>query len=159
MPAGLAAEDRWSDVTTKRMGISTGCFLTLILTIGVIGDARRMTDRTVLDGVFSAAQAERGRAAYAKRCSECHQPDLSGNGIATALSGAAFMTWEGENLDALFVRIRDTMPQGAERSLSDQVCLDIMTHILSVNGYPPGSSDLPLDLDVLKAITIVRPRK
>ena len=44
--------------------------------------------KTVWDGVFSTAQAERGAAAYKTACSECHGNDLAGDGFAPALSGA-----------------------------------------------------------------------
>ncbi len=47
--------------------------------------------KSVWDGVFSTAQAERGAAAYKTACSECHGNDLAGDGFAPALTGAEFM--------------------------------------------------------------------
>ena len=46
--------------------------------------------KTVWDGVFTAAQAERGRDAYAVHCVSCHADDLRGMG-GPALKGQEFM--------------------------------------------------------------------
>ena len=40
--------------------------------------ARAAQERTVQDGVFSRAQAERGQALYAQRCASCHGPAMQG---------------------------------------------------------------------------------
>ena len=46
--------------------------------------------KTVLDGVFTTAQAERGKEAYATHCSTCHMEDLGGLS-APALKGEQFI--------------------------------------------------------------------
>ena len=38
----------------------------------------KKTRKTVWEGVYSAAQAERGKAAYGAKCSMCHLADLTG---------------------------------------------------------------------------------
>ena len=40
--------------------------------------------RTVWDGVYSEAQAARGKAVSDAQCAYCHQPDLRGQGFAPA---------------------------------------------------------------------------
>ncbi len=52
--------------------------------------------RTTRDGVFTAAQADRGKVVYERFCSSCHLEDLSGGvefemNIASALKGARFL--------------------------------------------------------------------
>src|SRR5690242_9362493 len=55
--------------------------------------------RTIWDGVFTQAQAERGRDVYRKSCSACHKADLLGESAAPALAGAEFVQrWVGSNV-------------------------------------------------------------
>ena len=62
-------------------------------------------------GVYTAAQAERGRSVVAAHCGECHHEDLSG-GEGPALVGSSFMVkWEMQSVERLFHKIRDTMPE------------------------------------------------
>jgi hypothetical protein len=53
--------------------------------------------------------------------------------------------------------VRDTMPPRDERSLPDEVYLDILTFILRANKVPVGSNELKPDLEILKRITIADP--
>src|SRR5262245_15694851 len=101
--------------------------------------------RTVWDGVFNEAQAQRGREAYAMHCSSCHTEDLSGKS-APALKGEQFMeNWREDSLKSLFTFIKTNMPQGARGSLSEATYLDILTHIMSVNMFPAGPQELSTD--------------
>ena len=98
--------------------------------------------RTILDGVFTPAQAERGRTAYALECSSCHSEDLQGMS-GPALSGQQFIdNWREDSVNRLFDYIRADMPPGARGSLSDQTYVDIITHILSLNAFPTGFEEL-----------------
>ena len=99
--------------------------------------------RTVWDGVYSAAQAERGRRNYDASCSSCHQPGLTGAGEAPPLSGARFMQgWREDTLGSLFTRIRTLMPFDDPATLSDDTYIDIMAYILQVNSFPDGQDEL-----------------
>ena len=99
--------------------------------------------RTILDGVFTAAQAEqRGRSAYEVHCSSCHSEDLQGM-AGPALTGQQFTdAWREDSVSRLFNFIRTDMPPRAGGSLSDQTYVDILTHILSLNGFPAGLEEL-----------------
>src|SRR5678815_1825128 len=67
--------------------------------------------RTIWDGVYNEAQAARGEQLYAEHCSRCHGNTLAGMEAAPALTGTTFYSnWEGETLQALFDRIRTSMP-------------------------------------------------
>ena len=64
-------------------------------------------------GVYTTAQADRGKAVFQATCMTCHNFDLKGTeGRGPALVGDPFMAnWETENLAALFTRMQTTMPR------------------------------------------------
>ena len=101
--------------------------------------------KTVLDGVFTAAQAERGKAAYLTHCSSCHTEDLSGLS-GPALKGEQFLeNWREDTLKTLFAFIQTRMPQRAAGSLKPEMYVDILSYILSANTYSSGSTELSAD--------------
>lgn len=93
-------------------------------------------------GVYTAAQADRGRSVVVNHCSECHHEDLSG-GEGPALVGSTFMLkWEMLSVERLFHKIRDTMPEVGSSEVSDAQKLDTVAYILQQNGFPAGSTEL-----------------
>jgi ankyrin repeat protein len=110
-------------------------------------------NRTIWDGVFTDAQAVRGRDHYMKACAACHKADLLGESAAVPLAGPEFsQRWAGSNLDDLLTTIRRSMPQDAPDSLGTAAYADIVSFMLNVNGSPAGSGELPLDPEALKQI-------
>jgi S-disulfanyl-L-cysteine oxidoreductase SoxD len=98
---------------------------------------------TIWDGVFTAEQASRGEKIYADRCARCHGEGLQGVEAAPALTGPAFYAnWEGETLDALFERMRSSMPQDAPGSLPRVQNADVLAYMLKAGGYPAGQTAL-----------------
>jgi mono/diheme cytochrome c family protein len=96
----------------------------------------------IWQGVYTTAQAERGRAAYTTSCLRCHNADLSGD-RGPSLKGERFMTtWGGGGVDRVFAKIRDTMPPFATSTLDDAIKLDIVTFILQNNGFPAANREL-----------------
>lgn len=128
------------------MGKRLGIFLIPAIMLAQAALAQESQNgKTVLDGVFTAAQAERGKEAYAVHCSSCHTADLSGLS-APALKGEQFMeNWREDSVKSLFTFIQTSMPARAAGSLSEKTYLDILTHILSVNTFPAGSKELTTD--------------
>ena len=111
--------------------------------------------KTTKDAVYSAAQAQRGKAQYAQNCTVCHMDDLSGNGSAPPLAGDSFaFTWNGHTAEELFDLIRTTMPQNNPNSLAPDSCADIIAYLFQANGAPSGQDDLKSDAADLKNITI-----
>jgi mono/diheme cytochrome c family protein len=101
--------------------------------------------KTVWDGIYTAAQAERGRTAYIQYCVTCHKPDLMG--IEGAMKGEFFMERRREdNLETLFLDMKATMPRGNPGGLPDQTYADIISYMLQNNEMPPGSTELKADL-------------
>lgn len=108
---------------------------------------------SVWDGVYTAGQAARGAAAFAKSCASCHGDDLAGIDEAPALAGGQFVSdFDGLTLGDLFDRTRKTMPQNAAGSLSPETYADILAYLLQVNGFPPGTKPLDHRSAYLRAI-------
>jgi mono/diheme cytochrome c family protein len=113
------------------------------------------TPTTVWDGVYTAAQAERGRMAYARSCASCHADDLRGRSTAPSLVEESFaFLWEGMSVGDLFEKTRTTMPSDRPGSLPASAYADILAFIAQKNGYPAGATELADDPSVLKGIRI-----
>jgi mono/diheme cytochrome c family protein len=98
-------------------------------------------------GVYTTAQAERGKDLFVNNCGNCHGVDFKGAfERAPALTGEAFFkNWEGRNVSNLFAKIKQDMPRNNRAgTLSDATNLDIVAAILQVNAYPAGSTELTL---------------
>ena len=122
-----------------------GC---LLLGVGVLLGSLTAgaAGRTVWDGVYSAAQAERGKNIYGEQCSGCHGDFLDGDGASgrvVALSGTVFENnWDATSLNDLFAKIGRTMPRGAAGTLSSRDTLDLVAFVLQYNGFPAAAGDL-----------------
>lgn len=123
-----------------------GVFLVPLLMLAQVAPAQETGKaRTVLDGVFTTVQAQRGKEAYAVHCGSCHSEDLSGL-AGPPLKGEMFMdNWREDKVKSLFTFIQTRMPSRAPGSLSEKTYLDILSHILSVNSLPAGSSELSVE--------------
>jgi len=117
----------------------------------------RMAKKGVWDGVFTTAQAERGKAALLQNgCNGCHGAELEGARGPT-LKGESFLkTWENGSVNRLFIKIRDTMPPLNAEQVPPNTKVDIIAHLLLVNGFPAGSAELIADAGTLDGLQIVR---
>ncbi len=117
----------------------------------------RLAKKGIWDGVFTASQAERGKAALQQNgCNGCHGAELDG-ARGPSLKGERFITaWENGGLDKLFTKIRDTMPPLNAEQVSVNTKVDIVGYLLQVNGFPAGSSELPVDIAELSDLQIVK---
>jgi cytochrome c len=128
--------------------------------------------RTVIDGVYTTEQANRGREQYRKRCVLCHldngqgqqaEPEIAGQSLeregdaeAPPIAGDAFLAkWNGHTMRELFEKT-STMPVGSPNSLTPQQYADLVALILELNKFPAGPQELPSDRSQLEAITIDR---
>src|SRR5689334_7822726 len=103
-----------------REWVSASAIAVWCVWVGAVNVACAQSERkSVWDGVYTVAQAERGAEAYAARCAECHGSDLSGTGEAPALASPEFLShFDGRSVGDLFDRTRNTMPNNAPGSLS-----------------------------------------
>jgi cytochrome c len=122
--------------------------------------------KTIWDGVYTEAQAVRGEQAYKLSCGYCHKDDLTGGffddgtGRAPALAGPrAFDSsfeerWRNLTVREMLLEIGSKMPQQDPGSLTVKAYTDIVSYLLSKNGVPKGTEELPPDLDKLDGIRI-----
>jgi hypothetical protein len=111
----------------------------------------------IWQGVYSEAQAARGRDHFNNVCIRCHGPELKGSTEAPALTGDRFYTtFEQEPIDRLFLKARDTMPPNFGVNVDEQGKLDITTYILKMNGYPSGPNELKLRSEDLATALILK---
>lgn len=100
--------------------------------------------RTVWSGVYTNAQAQRGRIYYGQRCAVCHGAGLEGADVNPALAGSAFTgKWRGQSVGQLASRIRTTMPLDEPGSMTATQAADVTAYILMRNRYPVGNAELP----------------
>jgi cytochrome c5 len=110
----------------------------------------------IWQGIFTAAQAARGKETYTSACLRCHAGDLAGV-TAPALTGDRFyQSWGGEPIDRLFLKIRDTMPPNFGTVLDDKAKLDVVTYILQTNGFPAGTSELVVGSEDLASAQVLK---
>ncbi len=127
----------------------------LVLTVAGVCISALQTTRSVRDGVFTEDQRKRGAELVAQRCAACHGADLNGGEEAPALYGANFMAnWNGLTVGDLAERIRISMPPTDPDINNAQQRADMISVILSVNGYPSGTKDLESRTELLKQIKI-----
>jgi mono/diheme cytochrome c family protein len=114
-------------------------------------------DKTAWDGVYTAAQAERGAKHFADSCAPCHGADMAGGPGIPGLTGIEFMfKYNNKPVAELFDYMKTNMPPGQAGSLTDPQFVEVIAVVLKGNGFPEGSTDLPPDPQALKQVTITR---
>jgi quinoprotein glucose dehydrogenase len=130
-----------------RARVSTLCFLVLCSTAAAT--------RSVWDGVYTEAQANRGKSAYGEECLKCHGESLGGGEAGPALAGDEFLRgWYGKSVGDLFGVMRKTMPSDDPGNLATREYADITAYILSVNEFPAGQKELDRDIPALSDVRI-----
>lgn len=114
------------------------------------GPAAAQPRISIWDGVYSEAQAGRGRTFYMQNCARCHGADLSGNFETPPLVGRFMPYWSGSTLDVLFDYVSTAMPLDHPGALGPGANTDILAYLLKSNALPAGSMELSADR--LKAI-------
>lgn len=105
--------------------------------------------RSTTLGVYTRAQAARGRDLYALQCRSCHTPESH--------TGAIFDAWWGGRLMSdLFTYVQERMPKNEPGSLSAQESADVVAYLLRMNAMPVGEDELSTDPGELKKIRIER---
>jgi mono/diheme cytochrome c family protein len=106
--------------------------------------------KSVNEGVYTAAQADRGEDTFKNTCTACHEkerftgPDLLDH-------------WTGRSLQELFQHMSTTMPEDNPGSLKPQQYADVVAYFLELNGYPEGKAEL--DPAAIKTIKFEKPVK
>ena len=114
---------------------------------------------SVNDGIYTAAQADRGKAVYSMNCAGCHGEKAEGGNAGPTLSGADFTNgYKDGNASALYNKISMDMPSSAPGSLMPEQYADVMAYLLSVNKYPAGAAEIPKDGASLKSVKMAAPK-
>ncbi len=120
---------------------------------GASETARRATQSSggsVLDGVFTPAQASRGERTFRDVCAACHDTG--------EFSGGRFrISWVGRPVGELFETISTLMPEADPGSLSRPEYAAIVAYLLQLNNYPAGDANLPTNARALGQLEILSP--
>ncbi len=110
-------------------------FISCLLASGLV-----QAQTTTLDGVYTAAQAQRGARTYQKICANCHE---GGEPDAAPLFGLDFVErWREAPLDFLYGFISSEMPGDEPGTLGTPVYQDVVAYLLQENGFAAGSKEL-----------------
>ena len=102
-------------------------------------------DKTVSDGVFTAAQVDSGQMVYDSTCKACHNMRFYRDTLKS---------WNNQPLIYLWESIMGTMPADNPGSLLLDEYTDVIAYILSENGFPAGDTKLDPDngMDAIKIL-------
>ncbi len=131
--------------------VTFGTSLVGLLVLGAPAGAQSVTKdapaRTTRSGVYSAAQATRGKEVYLTLCKSCHAPATH--------SGVTFENlWQGHPLSELYEYVATKMPKNDPGGLSPEQTADVIAYLLRMNAMPVGRAELPPDQDALGTIRI-----
>ncbi len=105
------------------------------------------------NGLYSAAQAERGAQLFQEKCRMCHIP-------AEQVGPSFQAKWGRKGPGPLFRYISGTMPQNQPGTLSKPDYAALVAYYLRESGFAPGLSDLSSnvrELDVIRYRTASQP--
>jgi mono/diheme cytochrome c family protein len=124
--------------------VSGALFAAALTTAGASGQAPAKTTNS---GVYTAAQAERGKAIFEAKCTACHD--------TARFTGDVFLdAWVGKPLKDVFDVASGTMPEDNPGSLPQQEYGDILAFFLRLNEFPAGEAELKGEASAMAAITI-----
>lgn len=138
-PAG-----RWAGYMSRWAGL----LLFASLTVSVGSAQSKPSARTVWDGAFTAAQADRGTRDFGASCAGCHS--LTADGRLPLVGEVFWKSFSQKTVGDMLEYVSTYMPNGAPGSLTDAAYRDIAALMLSSNGFPAGTSELgPGNVDAL----------
>lgn len=128
----------------KKARLATATVLTAVLAGGVMADAGA-APTSLMEGVYTAEQAETGRPLFEQNCSTCHNADY----YKTVLQ-----TWRGQPLMYLFEQVMSAMPADKPGALLDTEYEDAIAYVLEMVGFPAGETRLEYGSGMMDDIPI-----
>jgi mono/diheme cytochrome c family protein len=123
-----------------------------VLVVTAVVTSAQAPTKTTNDGVYTTAQAERGKSTFNEKCSGCHEP--------SRFSGDAFLeSWNNKTMKDIWDVASGTMPEDNPGSLKQQEYADILGYFLSLNEYKPGDAELQPGAAPMAAIKIEKVKK
>jgi len=93
------------------------------------------TTQSAAPVVTFASQVEAGAEAYATNCAICHGANLEGSTLGPLLSGFSWVRrWGTQTPTLLLGNIQASMPPGGNENITEEDYLNIVAHMLQVNG-------------------------
>ncbi|MEC9223398.1 MAG: PQQ-binding-like beta-propeller repeat protein, partial [Pseudomonadota bacterium] len=114
--------------------------LALLLSLGLAAcggesSTSGSTTQSAAPVVTFASQVEAGAEAYATNCAICHGTNLEGSTLGPLLSGFSWVRrWGTQTPTLLLGNIQANMPPGGNESITEEDYLNIVAHMLQVNG-------------------------
>ena len=108
--------------------------------------------KSTSDGIYTAAQAERGQKQYEATCAACHE-------TSQFTSNDFLASWGGKSVHDLYDQVKTTMPQDNPGSLKPQQYADVIAYFFKLNKFPAGQTELKGDPDALKELLIEKKGK
>lgn len=119
----------------------------LALSLSMAAVSGQTPSKTTNSGVYTAAQAERGKKVFEAKCTACHD--------TARFTGEAFIDpWAGKPLKDVWDIASGTMPEDNPGSLPQQDYGDIIAYFLQLNAFPAGDAELKGEAAAMAAITI-----
>jgi mono/diheme cytochrome c family protein len=114
--------------------------------IGIVAGAQAPT-KTTNDGVYTAAQAERGKTVFESKCTGCHEP-------SRFVGETFYESWDGKPMKELWDVASGTMPEDNPGSLKQQEYGDILAYFLALNEFKAGDTELQGNAAAMAAIKV-----
>jgi mono/diheme cytochrome c family protein len=106
---------------------------------------RRCGSTAAPPALYTAQQADDGKAKYLDNCAQCHGPTLAGR-AGPALKGSNFASPKaGFHIGDIFTIVSQNMPATEPGSLAHDDYVQIMAYLLQQNGYPAGGKALTFE--------------
>ena len=134
-------------MTPRSWVLGLGSWVLALVLVPALGAQEK---RSVKDGVYTAAQADRGQVVFRSKCASCHAPNRFTDDLF-------YTSFAGKPLWEMFDVISDSMPEDNPGSLKKEEYADVIAYLLKLNNFPAGPSDLPIDKDALSAILMEKP--
>ncbi len=117
----------------------------LVLSAAVVSG--QAPTKTTNSGVYTAAQAERGKKVFEAKCTACHD--------TARFTGDVFLDpWDGKPLKDVWDIASGTMPEDNPGSLPQQEYGDILAFFLHLNQFPAGDAELKGEAAAMATIKI-----
>jgi mono/diheme cytochrome c family protein len=137
--------------STAARGAQRRLIAAALITALAGGGAAQQSARSVRDGVYSPAQAQRGERLFESICTSCHElEEFTGGGGYLELA-------DGESLWETFDYVAAEMPEDDPGSLQPAEYAAVLAYLLRAYGLPSGTAELPADRKRLGTLTITRP--
>jgi len=115
--------------------------------MAIAAAAAQAPTKTTNDGVYTAAQAERGKKVFEAKCTGCHEP--------SRFTGESFYeSFNDKPMKEIWDIASGTMPEDNPGSLKQQEYADILAYFLQLNEFKAGDAELQGNPAAMAAIKI-----